>query len=346
MRNPFPPTDSVPGHGRVHLALLPPGTPVLQTLTYQYPLKLISPTPVTITPSADNDSSHQVHTLYILTYGGGIVAGDTITLHLDLDATSRLLILTQGSTKIFKTPTPSTLSRQDMNIHLKSAAALVYLPDPVQPFAQSAFEQTQRFYVHHQPDAPNASICVLDWVCQGRKALGENWDFFKYSSKNEVWLVDGSREHRGPNDSRLLLRDNVTLDASDKAIQTSLMRRMDGLGAFGTLILYGPVFANLATFFMDEFKAIPRIGGRKWDTSDEADDAIRDLEPLVMKRKARQKQETSDGLLWTAALIRGCVVVKFGAREVEGGKRWLRSMLDTEGSVPAHFGDRCLLCLR
>lgn len=343
MRNPFPPTDSLPGHGRVHLALLPPGIPALQTLTYQYPLKLISPSPVTITPSADNDSSHQVHTLYILTYGGGIVAGDTLTLRIDLDATTRLLTLTQGSTKIFKTPTPSTLSRQDTNIHLKPAASLVYLPDPVQPFAQSAFEQTQRFCVHHQQDLPNASICVLDWVCQGRRALGEDWNFFKYSSKNEVYLVDGSR---GSEETRLLLRDNVTLDASDDAIQTPLTRRMDGLGAIGTLILYGPTFAGLAAFFMDEFKAIPRIGGRKWDTTNDADDAIRDLEPLVVRRKARQKQEATDGLLWSAAMTRGCVVVKFGAREVEGGKRWLRSMLETEGSVTAQFGERSLLCLR
>ncbi|KAG9851030.1 urease accessory protein UreD, partial [Aureobasidium melanogenum] len=256
---------------------------------------------------------------------------------------TRLLILTQGSTKIFKAPTSSTISRQDMNMHLKPAAALVYLPDPVQPFAQSAFEQNQRFYIHHQQDLSNASICVLDWVCQGRKALGEDWNFFKYSSKNEVWLVNGSH---GTDDKRLLLRDNVTLDASDEAIQTSLARRMDGLGAFGTLILYGPVFASLAAFFMDEFKSIPRIGGRKWDSGNEADDATQDLEPLVIKRKARQKQESSDGLLWTAAIIRGCVVVKFGAREVEGGKRWLRSMLDTEGSVPTRFGERSLLCLR
>ncbi|KAH0267420.1 urease accessory protein UreD, partial [Aureobasidium melanogenum] len=343
MRNPFPPTDSLPGHGHVHLALLPPGAPVLQTLTYQYPLKLIAPAPVNITPPFDNDSSYQVHTLYILTYGGGIVAGDSLNLRIDLDTTTRLLILTQGSTKIFKAPTSSTISRQDMNMHLKPAAALVYLPDPVQPFAQSAFEQNQRFYIHHQQALPDASICVLDWVCQGRKALGEDWNFFKYSSKNEVWLVDGSTSS---DDKRLLLRDNVTLDASDEAIQTSLARRMDGLGAFGTLILYGPVFASLAAFFMDEFKSIPRIGGRKWDSGNEADDASQNLDPLVIKRNARQKQELSDGLLWTAASIRGCVVVKFGAREVEGGKRWLRSMLDTEGSVPTQFGERSLLCLR
>ncbi|KAG9950293.1 urease accessory protein UreD, partial [Aureobasidium melanogenum] len=343
MRNPFPPTDALPGHGHVHLALLPPGAPVLQTLTYQYPLKLIAPAPVNITPPFDNDSSYQVHTLYILTYGGGIVAGDSLNLRIDLDTTTRLLILTQGSTKIFKAPTSSTISRQDMNMHLKPAAALVYLPDPVQPFAQSAFEQNQQFYIHHQQTLPNASICVLDWVCQGRKALGEDWNFFKYSSKNEVWLVDGTS---GTDDKRLLLRDNVTLDASDEAIQTSLARRMDGLGAFGTLILYGPVFASLAAFFMDEFKSIPRIGGRKWDSGNEADDASQILEPLVIKRNARQKQELSDGLLWTAASIRGCVVVKFGAREVEGGKRWLRSMLDAEGSVPTQFGERSLLCLR
>lgn len=341
MRNPFPPTASSPGHGRVHLALLPPSTPVLRTLTYQYPLKLISPAPVTVTSPTNNDSSHQVHTLYILTYGGGIVAGDTLALRIDLDAATRLLILTQGSTKVFKSHAPSIVSRQDMNYYLRPSSALVYLPDPVQPFAQSAFEQTQRFHLHHLPGTSLASICVLDWVCQGRKALGEDWDCWKYASKNEVLL-----SYDDDQKSRLLLRDNVTLDASDRGISTTLAQRMDGLGAFGTLILYGSIFESLSTFFMIEFKSIPRIGGRKWDTGNEDDDAIRDVDLLEVRRKIRQKQEAVDGLLWTAAQVRGCVVVKFGAREVEGGKRWLRSMLDTEGSIPAQFGERSLLCLR
>jgi urease accessory protein len=342
MKNPFPPTASIPGHGYVDLALLPPATPVLRTLTYQYPLKLISPTPVTVHAAEDHElTSHQIHTLYVLTYGGGIVAGDTITLRID--TTTRLLMLTQGSTKIFKTPTSSTLSRQELSVYLKPAAALVYLPDPVQPYAQSAFEQTQRFHIHYQQGVPNASLCVLDWVCQGRKALGEDWSFFNYASKNEVWLVDGVRGHE---ERRLLLRDNVTMDANDDAISTTLSRRMDGIGAFGTLILYGSVFASLGQFFMEEFKAIPRIGGRKWDTGNEADDALRETDAIQIKRKARQKSEIRDGLLWTSASTRGCVVVKFGAREVEGGKRWLRWMIDTEGSIPAQFGERCLLCLR
>lgn len=341
MRNPFPPTASSPGHGRVHLALLPPSTSVLRTLTYQYPLKLISPAPVTVTSPTNNDSSHQVHTLYILTYGGGIVAGDTLALRIDLDAATRLLILTQGSTKVFKSPAPSIVSRQDMNYYLQPSSALVYLPDPVQPFAQSAFEQTQRFHLHHLPGTSLAGICVLDWVCQGRKALGEDWDCWKYASKNEVLL-----SYDDDQKSRLLLRDNVTLDASDQGISTTLAQRMDGLGAFGTLILYGSIFESLCTFFMTEFKSIPRIGGRKWDTGNEDDDAIRDVDLLEVRRKIRQKQEAVDGLLWTAAQVRGCVVVKFGAREVEGGKRWLRSMLETEGSIPAQFGERSLLCLR
>lgn len=397
MRNPFlsTPTQEA-GHGEVHLALLPPSTPVLQTLTYQYPLKLISPTPIPVTPGqtlavAKKDSpdpTHRseqhghddangtpppnlVHTLYILTYGGGIVAGDAISLSVTLAPSTRLILLTQGSTKIFRSPAAATTSKQDMRATLHPGSALCYLPDPVQPFRESSFVQKQVFDLlpparkgaaaAHGDVQGRGSLCVLDWVSCGRAATGENWDFWKYGSKNEVYMLseegNGQEEDQGETGRqrrrrRLLLRDNLVLDAplsdgeqqgQQRPTPGELARRMDGLGVFGTLVLYGALFERAGRFFTDEFKATPRIGARKWDSGSGDED---DMTEAELRRRARQKQETADGLLWTAAAVRGCTVVKFGAREVEGGRRWLRGMLETEGTVVDQFGERALMCLR
>ncbi|KAF1345908.1 UreD urease accessory protein-domain-containing protein [Delphinella strobiligena] len=358
MLNPFlnTPTQKS-GHGTVHLALLPPSTPVLQTLTYQYPLKLISPAPSAITSHDLSSATYLIHTLYILTYGGGIVAGDKITLNITLEPSTRLILLTQGSTKIFKSPSRHVLSRQDMRISVEPGAGLCYLPDPVQPFERSAFEQEIIYDMlpagTGQGNEKRGSICVLDWVSCGRAARGEYWDFWQYGSKNEIYLVSEAEQGQERQDwkRRLLLRDNLRLDVGHEEEDVgSIANRMEGMHVFGTLLLYGPLFSRLAKFFMAEFKAVPRLGARKWDTpnsGDEDEDEISEEEARSLAaRRARQRQEVKDGLIWSAAAVRGVVVVKFGAREVEGGKRWIKTMIETEGSVLDQFGERALMCLR
>lgn len=267
-----------------------------------------------------------------------MVAGDTIDLSVTLEAATRLVLLTQGSTKLFKSPSRDVSSKQRMSVSLAPGAALCYLPDPVQPFERSRFQQTQLYDIMLGADVgqETGSLCVLDWVCNGRPANGENWSFYRYGSRSEVCLVhpEGKR--------RLLLRDVVLLD--DHGSDGSISKSMSDLAVFGTLILYGHLFQSLGRFFMDEFKDLPRIGGRKWDSSSE--DGDEDFDPATVRRAARQRQEIADGLLWSAASVRGCVVVKFGSREVEGGRHWIRSMLMEEGSVIQNFGERTLLCLR
>ncbi|KAJ9668307.1 hypothetical protein H2201_001737 [Coniosporium apollinis] len=335
MVNPFYPSVSRPGHGTITLTLLHHSTPVLQTLSYQYPLKLIAPSAIAL-PSTSSSVSEIppyptfVHSVFLLTYGGGLVAGDTVELNLNLDRSTRLLLLTQGSTKIFKSPSLDITSGQRMYASLASGSGLCYLPDPVQPFARSCFEQVQVYELK----GADASMCVLDWVCEGRTARGEKWDCWRYRSKNEVY---STQERRG---RRLLLRDNVMLDESGK-MKIGLMGRMDGLGVFGTLILHGPLFEHLGKYFMDEFDRLPRIGARKWDEGFEE----KGFESGESSRKTRQEQESRDGLLWTAATVRSFVVVKFGARQVEGARRWLSHMLKSEGSVEKGFGERALFCL-
>jgi urease accessory protein len=276
-----------------------------------------------------------IHTVFLLTYGGGLVAGDSIHLSIKLDPDTRLVLLTQGSTKIFKSPERSVISRQFLSVNMADGAALCYIPDPVQPFERSCFEQMQ---VYNLNSADGASLCVCDWVCQGRTARGEHWDIYKYTSKNEIWL--NSPKEGGK--KRLLLRDNALLEDNNSSTDpTSFAHRIDNLGVFGTLILRGPVFANLSQYFMAEFTKLPRIGDRNWDGVVEED-----VDDEDSRRKMRQRQEVKDELLWTAASIRGFVLVKFGAREVEGVKTWLATMLRGEGSVVRECGEGALLCLK
>ncbi|TID18687.1 DNA repair protein rad5 [Venturia nashicola] len=384
MSSPFSHSTSKPGYGNIVISLLPPSTARLQTCSYQYPLKLIAPTPLShVLPSSTSsseaiessseaiESSSEaiessleaietlIHTIYLLTYGGGLVAGDAINLTIQLAPTTRLILLTQGSTKIFKSPGPSTVSKQSLVVDLAPASALCYLPDPVQPFEGSCFVQEQIYNLIQSEDGgKTASLCVLDWVSQGRAARGENWRIWKYGSRNDVFLTPGPTQDKPAKKMRLLLRDNVILEdptSVDIAAPLSFASRVGKSGVFGTLILYGPLLSGLANYFMDEFKALPRIGAKKWHTEDSESDSEGEKQTseveaarkaTQVRRSKRQKQEVKDDLLWTASIIRGFVLVKFGAREVEGVKRWLYGMLKDEGSVEKEFGERALMCLK
>jgi urease accessory protein len=329
--SPFGTSSSKAGHGSIVLETLPPNKPVLRTLSYQYPLKLVAPDPLPPPRHAlEPDTPQIVHTIFLLTYGGGIVAGDTIDLDVRLDSNTRLVLLTQGSTKIFKTPDPALVSRQHMVVHLKPNAALVYLPDPVQPFAHTAFAQSQTYHLTEE----QGSLCVCDWVTGGRSARGENWDIYEYKSRNEVWTTDSAGK------KRLLLRDNLILDKHGRT-GMALSSRMDGYSVFGTLIIRGTLFQSLSKFFFDEFEALPRIGGRNW-----GDAAQPELTAKEQWRLHRHQREKEDGLIWSAATVRGFVLVKFASREVEGSRNWLRDMIKEEGSVLHGFGDRAILCLK
>src|SRR5438874_2226386 len=102
-KSPFSASSSKAGCGEVHIALLPPNTPTFQTLNYTYPLKLVSSTPHTFlsTGQGENHRPDNVPLLFMLSYGGGLLPPDEISLEITLEPSTRLTITTQGSTKIF-----------------------------------------------------------------------------------------------------------------------------------------------------------------------------------------------------------------------------------------------------
>jgi len=330
MDSPFPKSTSAAGKGSIVVKLLPNGESGLETVTYQYPLKLISPSRSAETRSA---------LVFLLSYGGGLVGGDVVDLSIDIQVDARLSVVTQGHTKIFISAKPDIVTRQTLQVRIADGAALCLLPDPVQPFADSVYQQTQIFRL-----AGTASLCFLDWVTQGRVARGEDWSFVKWVGKNEVWAAPGDNSER---EGRLLVRDTVILDKNRPELEkTALRDTMHGLAVFGTLILRGPLTTTLGNFFLAEFAALPRIGARDFRSV-----AARELEEKQMSahevwRASRLKMERDDKVLWSAANVRGCVVVKFGASTVEAGRVWLGSMIVREGSISSHFGDQALMCVR
>ena len=390
IRSPFESSIAKPGQGNVVLSLLPPNNPTLTTLTYKYPLKLVPRAPGFVPspdPSSLSDScpSRPIH-LYLLTYGGGLLPGDHIEVSITLDPKTRMVVTTpQGSTKIFKTdPTSdskfnvikghrkkipandhlSDMSQQSLDVRIGRQAALCYLPDPSVPYENSRYAQIQTFTVDATAKGDQrSSLCVLDWVTQGRTSRGENWNFRFWKGRNEVWATD---EKTGK--SRLLLRDSVILDDESEALDDDdededmehdvnnglnshhgraetpppqaglvplnvIQERTRPHGVVGTLILSGPVFDSLGNYLMHQFTSQPRIGSRNWSSSTSSSAP----EPSL---------STKGDVTWTAARVRaGFVLVKFGAKDFETAKHWLGGLLREEGSIVREFGEEALFCL-
>lgn len=326
---PFPKSSSVPGEGRIIAKLLPGGGNGIEAISYQYPLKLISPT----SPTGGQKSV----LVFLLSYGGGLVGGDAVNLSIRVQPGANLSLVTQGHTKVFKSPSPDVVTSQLMTARVDNGAALCLLPDPVQPFEDSVYTQTQLFNL-----APESSLCLLDWVTAGRTARGENWSFINWTGRNEVWL----RAEQGGRD-RLLVRDTVILSqGGTQAIERTLRDTMHQMSVFGTLILRGRVVEALGSFFLTEFDALPRLGSRDFRTEKDREEEAEKMTDFERWRANRLESEARDGVLWSAAHVRGCIVVKFGAPTVEAGREWIGSMLVKEGSIYTHFGEEALMCVQ
>ncbi|KAJ6784593.1 hypothetical protein PWT90_05517 [Aphanocladium album] len=307
-----------PGEASITVKATAAGSRISE-LSSAYPVKIISP-----------KSSHDRRAVlaFILSYGGGIVPGDKVSIRVQVDAGCRLGLLTQGSTKLYKSLDPKLISVQTVTATVEDGAALLMLPDPLQPFKDSVYEQRQVFCVH-----PKANLMLLDWISEGRRAIGEVWDLTSLKSMNEVWRQGDAAPFESPllpakTKARLLIRDNVILHASHPALLDSVRRHVSGMGIFGTLIIGGPLFENLCRFFLGEFAALPRIGEINWATEGDG------------------KQQSDLDVTWSAAATRGYTIVKFGAKDVDRARRWLRKMLEREGTVTREFGSRFLMCLQ
>ncbi|KAI8591582.1 UreD-domain-containing protein [Geranomyces variabilis] len=208
-------TDSPParaGVGHISCVFRNPRT-ILTQLAFAYPLRLLAPRAHSRSAAA-----------YALTFGGGLLSGDRITLNVSLAPHTSLALLTQGSTKVFprKTAGETGVSAQTLVATVAASALLALLPDPTTLFAGAAYVQNQTVRCDS-----GASLCLLDWYTAGRASRGERWEFESYETVNEVWV-----------DSVCVVRDAWLLE--DDRRKRTYAERMGAYECFANVILLGP----------------------------------------------------------------------------------------------------------
>jgi len=159
-------------------------------------------------------------------------------MEVEVGPGARCLLGTPASTKVYRNA--SVLGcRQILHASVREGGLLVCLPDMVQPFAGSRFEQRQRFEL-----ATGASLVLVDGLSSGRHARGERWAFDRYSSCNEIEI-----------DGRCRFWDSISLDPADGPIAGA--QRMGRFNTFVLIVLLGPMVAAAASAMLTRVAALP-----------------------------------------------------------------------------------------
>ena len=181
-------------------------------------------------------------------YGGGLLGGDVVDLHVRAERGAVLALTTQASTKIYKAKADGVPTQQRLTAEVAAGALLVVAPDPLVPFAQSAYAGLQRYALE-----PGASLVAVDWVGSGRVSNGERWAHGSYSSRTELsWAAAGGGTAEA---SRPWLVEAVQLAGgrgSELAFDLGETRR----DAYATVVLVGSQAAPVVSRFYSAAAAL------------------------------------------------------------------------------------------
>lgn len=126
-----------PGEGVVKLARAGQQA-VFETVQFSYPLKLIVP---------KRHFMDGLNVLYMISYGGGLVAGDRVVMHVEVEKGATLVLLTQGTLQLLQletgystplisyrsavqAPPKSSKPAQDDSSRLPPSPTALHLPPP------------------------------------------------------------------------------------------------------------------------------------------------------------------------------------------------------------------------
>ncbi|KAG8657528.1 urease accessory protein D isoform X1 [Manihot esculenta] len=196
----------------------------------KYPLKFIIP--MKVVPSKTD-----AVWIYTLTYGGGIVSGDSISCEFNIGDGCTTVLTTQASTKVYKS-LGSKCSEQFLEARIGSDSLLAVIPDPVTCFSTARYSQKQVFRV-----LSDSSLVIVDWITSGRHESGEKWDFEFYKSTNNIFL-----DHDQP-----LFLDTVFLEQGKIA---TITERMHGYQVVAMVIILGPKLKHIQTQVQENVKRI------------------------------------------------------------------------------------------
>ncbi|WWC96106.1 hypothetical protein V866_002973 [Kwoniella sp. B9012] len=275
------------------------------TLSAAYPLKLLTPSALPSQPSS-------LGIVYTLAYGGGLVSGDLISLRGEVGKGCGLVMLTQGSTKVYKkrpgirpksssTKIQGEMTRQRLHVTLQSEGLLLLLPDSISPFSKSKYTQHQRFVL---PSDRTGSALILDWVNSGRglqdqQKETEIWSMDYYDSTNEVYMGD-----------ELLMRERMVLDNQHSITtmgnsESRMAKSLAPYHVYSTILYIGPKFEKLAEYL-------------KFKSNNTRQYQLKSPQELIWSYSETDQKYMSG-------------VIRIASVEIEQTRIWLREILESAG---------------
>jgi urease accessory protein len=152
---------------------------------------------------------------------GGIAGGDELTVEIDLEANSSVVVTTPGAAKWYKAP--SQRCRQQTTIRLARGSTLDWLPQENIFYNATHAESTFTLQIESGATAIGWEIGLL-----GRQASGEQWLEGSLHFVTSIERTDGLP----------LWVERLLLDAS--ATLREALQGLWGLNVFGTLWAIGP----------------------------------------------------------------------------------------------------------
>jgi len=198
------------GSGRVRVDRVA-GKSVVTTVWSRSPLRILTPC-----------ARGKTVAVCLSSLGGGLVAGDQVRLEVALGSGTQCALSTQASTKVYRNPAGNGCS-QALAATLEEESLLAAVPDPIQAFAYSRYQQEQTFKL-----SASSNLILVDSFGSGRAACGERWAFDGYRSRNEVFR-QGKR----------VLLDSLRLAPDDGPLADAM--RLGRFNCYGLILVLGPL---------------------------------------------------------------------------------------------------------
>lgn len=193
------------------LAVCRDGRTILDDVSFTAPYKLMKPFP---------KANGGIQIMPVCA-SAGIMRGDTQEFAYHVGAGADLEVLSQSFDKIHKMDSGS--ASRHIHIEVEPDAVLYYAPQPVIPFAQSAFDSEMDI---HLADV-SSRFFLQDIISCGRTAYDERFAYRRFSSK--VWITRGEE---------LIYRDNTRYEPDKMPMEG--MGMYEGYTHMANLFLSGP----------------------------------------------------------------------------------------------------------
>ena len=202
-------------------AALKDGKTILEDLSFTAPYKIM-------TPFEKENGGIQIMPLCA---SAGIMAGDLQEFSYHVKEGADLEILSQSFEKIHKMDEGS--ASRTIEVQVDKNAALYYYPQPVIPFAQSAFDSKMTIHLEDE----TSKLFLLEIISCGRNAHEERFQYRRFSSK--VLLYRGEK---------LIYRDNTRYEPDKMP--------MEGIGLYEG-------YTHMANLFLSKLCNRDNVDGGK-----------------------------------------------------------------------------------